>query len=443
MLRTTFRLRKLHSPQSVSNVIVDRYRSLVIGTSCANKKYIISFNTWRAFSARPPLTKKIDRETSDGSNNRCIPVTDKPIAPSVSEIVKAFPGGVKKLYIDFKTTFFDGYERKSSLMVILTGRRLVERKRRLREDLKKVVVPVIGWCIIPILGNLFIIMAIMSPRFFLSRHFLSEEHVRFFASEEVQIRRESYDALAENFWSTCAMLRIDPYWDGLKELKPLVKGFREGTNMSSNSSSNSNSRLKSSSNSSSNSNFNSNSNPGPVIRNILPLFHIFSRQNQLMTNPSISSKLSTPRNFFVARTFPFPSLQLLPSAQLVTLARSAGLDSPILPFLPNAFVRRRLMAKAENVCRDDTLLIEEGHHLHGGLGCGLLTKEEVLEACVLRGLPVSRDLSTNEMRIFLTDHLLMMEQILKRKNKNVFANDDARVFVLHLPAIRLSLGKIL
>ena len=80
--------------------------------------------------------------------------------------------------------------------------------------------------------------------------------------------------------------------------------------------------------------------------------------------------------------------------------------------------------------RDDRLCLEENYHLDK---CRGMTDDEVREACLLRGLPVL--FSYDEMRDCLTNHLLMMDGLLKKRGHNV-PKQHLQIFALHVPAIR-------
>ena len=147
--------------------------------------------------------------------------------------------------------------------------------------------------------------------------------------------------------------------------------------------------------------------------------------------------------------------------------------------IPSVYLKRRLIALAEDIILDDIALIEEGHLRSECIG---LTNDEVLEACWIRGLPVGRFVGTmsnhisygrechrdgNEgelqmMRRVLMHHLQMMETIMACRNSGGFTRDDDNdddsdtipilrsrrelvrsntllLLVLHLPAIRYSM----
>ena len=78
------------------------------------------------------------------------------------------------------------------------------------------------------------------------------------------------------------------------------------------------------------------------------------------------------------------------------------------------------------------MLIEEGHHLSQ---CSNLTDLEVTEACLMRGLPVTRLTGAESRRMSLTNHLKMIESVRQDPATNV-DSDAFRLFTLHLAPIQ-------
>ena len=120
---------------------------------------------------------------------------------------------------------------------------------------------------------------------------------------------------------------------------------------------------------------------------------------------------------------------------------------------------------AEDIIIDDVTLIEEGHL---GSGCSNLTDDEILAACLVRGLPVgrfARDYSIGgmkgeilHMKRSLTNHLKMMKGAMMIRERFTFEGENAmaceanmvskrslirdhtlQLLVLHLPAIRFEM----
>lgn len=135
-------------------------------------------------------------------------------------------------------------------------------------------------------------------------------------------------------------------------------------------------------------------------------------------------------------------------------------------FVPSVYLKRKLIALAEDIILDDIALIEEDQISTDCMG---LMDEEVLEACWIRGLPVGRFVTVNNnisgsqchsgkedevqiMRRVLKHHLQMMEAIMSCRSNSSCARGDTvtslcsrsefvrdstlLLLVLHLPAIR-------
>lgn len=134
--------------------------------------------------------------------------------------------------------------------------------------------------------------------------------------------------------------------------------------------------------------------------------------------------------------------------------------------VPSVYLKRKLIALAEDIILDDIALIEEDQISTDCMG---LMDEEVLEACWIRGLPVGRFVTVNNnvsgsacrsgtedevqiMRRVLKNHLQMMEAIMACRSDSGCARGDTStslcsrselvrdstllLLVLHLPAIR-------
>ena len=100
-----------------------------------------------------------------------------------------------------------------------------------------------------------------------------------------------------------------------------------------------------------------------------------------------------------------------------------------------------------SIVQDDSLLLEERHDI---TRCQTLTDIEVLDACLIRGLPIMNH-STNERRQCLTNHLkliasvkqrlLIRQQQQQQHDRNIFQTDGFRLFTLHLNPLRYHLKK--
>ena len=132
------------------------------------------------------------------------------------------------------------------------------------------------------------------------------------------------------------------------------------------------------------------------------------------------------------------NLDMYPRDHLVTLALASGLyqtfpdslSGPVTRVTPSVLIRHIVRRRAQEVATDDALLLEEAYDENG---CEALTEEELLEACFVRGLPVT--VPPVEMRRCLTNHLKMI-RALKQRLPNGTPTEAFELFTLHLPAIR-------
>lgn len=80
----------------------------------------------------------------------------------------------------------------------LIPRRQSEQQRRLLRELRLVALP-LTFCLLPVVGNAFILGIILAPRYFLSDRFLEGGHVRSFRAKEWERRRGRFGSCAEGF----------------------------------------------------------------------------------------------------------------------------------------------------------------------------------------------------------------------------------------------------
>jgi hypothetical protein len=109
---------------------------------------------------------------------------------------------------------------------------------------------------------------------------------------------------------------------------------------------------------------------------------------------------------------------------------------------PSWWLRREINRIAYIVCHDDELLLQENHALDG---CHSLTDMEVMEACLLRGLPITSNTSgqnhppvEDDQRESLTNHLKMVEHV-KKQMGNHDITEGFKLFTLHLAPLRYHL----
>lgn len=279
-------------------------------------------------------------------------------------------------------------------------RRQREQQRQLRRALRTALPTVAGFCI-PFFGYAFILVGITAPRLLLSKHFFNHYQIQTYAADEYRERRTHYNELANQFWG---MLMINVRTVPLEELH--VK---------------------------------ENDAAGPVFANIRPLANIFFRGQG--HGACRGSDLLVP-----LRGSQFPDFNTLPREHLVTLAFSAGasrfpsyVNSILFALLPSFVIRRKLLAIAEEIVRDDILLVEEMQDKHG---CVSLSDDEIFEACLLRGLPCTFNVPPEEKRKCLTNYLSMVSQVhhlIGTRGSDRTLEIGLKLFILHLPAIRFHL----
>ena len=307
--------------------------------------------------------------------------------PSYFDQIKMFPAGVKELWADIKTYRYIQDAASTKNIVWPNGRVHVPRRqrafqRKLLKELLNVAVPVVGYAAIPVAGNAFVVLAIAFPKVFLSWHFLSLSQVRSFASDEHWFRIKYHRELIDCLWSTISAGRGNINAETIRERLDVVDDDAAG----------------------------------PVYKDISPLLDMFASDSGLS------------------------DLRSLPDHHLLTVARSSDLLRPpfavssfLLNFIPSSLTAAQVDRIAESIVKDDELLILEGHESNG---CSSLTAEEVIDACLVRGLPSEMALSMGEMRQCLTNHLRMTRQIPPEADKA-----KVRSFLMHLPAIRESLKR--
>lgn len=310
--------------------------------------------------------------------------------PSHIDQIKMFPVGVKRLISDIQTYFFinDAAATKTNCWNSTVPRRQQAFQRKLIKELQSVAVPVVGYVAIPIAGNAFVLLAIVFPKVFLSWHFLTLSQVRSFASDEHWFRIKYHHELADCIWSTLGACTGQGHGFGesivdAKSMRKHIEVIEEDA-------------------------------AGPVIEDITPLWKLFGPGGGLET------------------------METLPQQHVLTLARSSDLLRPpfdvssfLLNFIPKSWTARQVDRIAKAIVKDDRLLMLEGHHANG---CESLTAEEVIDACLLRGLPSKMALDLKEMRRCLTNHLSMTSQIPETADVA-----QQRSFLMHLPALRESL----
>ncbi len=301
--------------------------------------------------------------------------------PTVIDLIRFFPTGVKKLYNDVQTyhNIKDASTTKENIWSTLRRipRRQQEQQKRLIRDLKKVALPV-TLAILPAIGNIFIALMAIQPRPFLSNHFFTDEQVRYFVSREYYRRRAYFSLCANDFWHTVSVHHF--------KAKNLVHDRSD--------------------------------NAGPIFDNVMALYSLFENFGQ-------GSSHNVRWNVSL--------LNALPRDQTLKIAFSSWLASPTLWIQPSILIRYRLSSLAQEIIQDDIVLIEEKQDLQN---CNSLTPNELLDACFIRSLPCGLDQDVDDMRQSLSGHLKMMKQVLDEVGPSGLQCSQGSQFVLHLHAIR-------
>jgi hypothetical protein len=112
----------------------------------------------------------------------------------------------------------------------------------------------------------------------------------------------------------------------------------------------------------------------------------------------------------------------------------------LVTMAPTIFLYRQVERISEIVCHDDALLLEEGHDL---ARCETLTDQEVADACLMRGLPVTLQDSSAARRECLTNHLNMIANVKRHMHGPFDQTDGFRLLTLHLNPLRYHLKTLL
>mmetsp|Transcript_3709 Transcript_3709/g.7087 ORF Transcript_3709/g.7087 Transcript_3709/m.7087 type:complete len:362 (-) Transcript_3709:2280-3365(-) len=309
--------------------------------------------------------------------------------PTVKELVKAFPTGTKLLisdiyrYINIKDASQsprNSWTNQGGMFFI--PRRQAEQQRQLRRDLKKVALPIL-FANIPIVGNAIWIFLAWKPNLFLSRHFYNFDYHRYYVSEEYKTRKGVFNKVAQDFWNT---MMIDRHSE---EYKHLVQSCQR-RNID---------------------------NGEDMILDGLILYRLFQEgKYHKMEWKSMDRR------------------------QLITLAIASGFSNPFLSFMPQFLIKNMLESRVMDIVLDDANLISENHHM---TRCVQLTKEEVLDACAMRGLPCHYfDSSFDSMRNSLSNYLIIMDSVHQIVGKECLLKSvDGIMFVLYFQPIRYYLSR--
>ncbi|KAL3781779.1 hypothetical protein HJC23_009209 [Cyclotella cryptica] len=329
-------------------------------------------------------------------------------------------------------------ERRKKWLEKHLPRKTIRRSNRhlhqTQRDLRTTLPTVLGFIVLPGVGYGFLFMGIMFPRFLLSRQFHTREQRKEFAMEEYKERRRWFERLAGDFWGSfmraCPQLVFCEHAKKRDEVLSLISVDAAG----------------------------------PVLDEP-SMIHIYDLCYKLIYRDEASPHSRVNTSAF--STLPISHLHSISLACNLSsiFPLPAVASSALLQFcVPRPFLESRLTHLVEDIIADDATLLEEGHC---EAGCDGMTDEEVLDACLSRGLPVARfarDTSGEAMgeiqcmRTLLTNHLKMMSGVMKYRgecsvreqqlfpakdgvcSKSSLVRDVAlHVLVLHLPAIRYQL----
>lgn len=333
-------------------------------------------------------------------------------------------------------------------------RRSQEHLRALTRDLQTTLPTVAAFLFIPFFGYAFLILGMMFPRVLLSRQFHTTEQRWEFAMVEYSQRQTWFDRLNTDFWGGC--MRQMPK---LRLVSCHSKEKKEKDHMK-----------------------NMDTEDVECIERavvgkhdesiLLPFLEPLTYVEMDAAGP-VFDKQSMRRLYNLCRhNFSsggggkerYSILDHLQSTHLhsISLANNLATTVALPPTLahmvlqtcvPSIYLKRRLIALAQDIILDDIALIQEGTISSECMG---LTDEEVLEACWIRGLPMGKEGEVHMLRRLLKHHLQMMESIMACSiggsarggtsptlcSKGELARDRILILlVLHLASIRYSMRK--
>lgn len=332
------------------------------------------------------------------------------------ERIKTFPSGVKQLYNDMvryknihdcsrtrhnawtirRSPLYRGNYKLPFIIIdeeVRPGRiprREHEEQRRLKDDLRKVL-PIVALWALPFVGYLPLLFAVLTPRQTLSRQFFNPYQKELFASIEYRQCQSHFYTLGEYVFSSAMISakRLD------------ISKLNEDT-------------------------------AGPVL-DLMPFYVMFA-----------SNLPEKDTKDFILPLGKLAHLETYPREHLISLASANGLYQHLPPTLSTVAVhlcpwlRQEIRRIGTNIAADDTLLLEEAYDSNG---CQSMTDQEVIDACLMRGLPVT--VSYEEMRVCLTHHLQMIRALKERVPSEDGRKPSAglKLLTMHLSSIRYYLKK--
>ena len=252
--------------------------------------------------------------------------------------------------------------------------------------------PIILLWIPPIIGVLPLFLAVLTPRQVLSRQFFNTYEREEFGQVESEQRQVYTNKLAKLLLSSSLSILNDVQQSGI-----------DGTNNNTND------------------NNNSNDNDHPDMESIERIAAALPTSLKDCSRQHIQA-LALSMGY--CQRFPLPMARALTELS------------------PTPLLRFDLEQTGSDLVRDDTMLLQESYHRYD---CDGLTDDEVLEACLIRGMPVSNDYMA--MRRHMTNHLKVMEELRERFNDKHVSKDDKEkastmgLVTMHLPAIQAALQR--
>ncbi|GKY94948.1 hypothetical protein MPSEU_000459500 [Mayamaea pseudoterrestris] len=312
-------------------------------------------------------------------------------------------------------------------------RRQLEQQRRLQQDLSIVSPLVLVW-LLPIVGYLPMFLSFMAPRQVLSRHFWNDYEVKLYRNLELQQRQLVYQRVAKLVLQKMTNHDDAAAAEATDAVATTTSSAAAGIALMEVSGQDA---------------------AGPLL-NLMPLWDAFSD----------SSRKDAPQDSHavVRHTEPrlrapgaLSSLDGLSREHLEQLALAIGIHQRLPPTFASLVVKctmksllkRQIRRAAFSIVRDDAMLIHELHEVEqednggGATLLNMLTDDEAGDACLLRGLPV--DISINEMRVCLNNHIQMVQPIHARVMEQQEEAGDADnsklaeslgLLTVHLPILR-------
>jgi hypothetical protein len=331
--------------------------------------------TSRPFSSLPPS----NNSNTSSSNNNNNSNTNRP--NKWWERMRDFPQNVQKLLDDVRRYHDINDAARSGAWNGRIPRRQAEQQRMVLQDLR-IAVPLVLLWIPPIIGYVPLLMAMVSPRQWMSRQFFNDYEKLRNASIEVSQRRRYYSELAVHAWASMGLLETKHA--PIKSQGDLA---------------------------------------GPVL-DLVPLYRRFEGGFDLK---------SISRQHLVRLALVSGYLQRFPSI----------LSEPVVStLLPSAWLCSEIEHHANQVTKDDELLIQEGYGnvLVAATGAPMMTNDEILEACLIRGLPISTSIVV--MREHLTTYLAMMKGLREQLPLGKKRSGAFPIFALHVTALRYHLLEV-